>query len=191
MCNFQPKHSQAGFTIIEVMIVVVVMGILSAFAVNSFYQQAFRQAVKGEGKQIQQFLNSANMYVKKIQSPASIQVNSTGMNLFDSAGCVGNQVRSNEWDKGIELTPLANFELTGLPSLIVGKNAAGLAGAWTSCIELTPQVGNTLTDNGAIIIGNSRLPSDEAYLIAVVKTTNNIRFLRYASIVGGDWELRK
>lgn len=191
MSTLQPNHSQSGFTIIEVMIVVVVMGILSAFAVNSFYQQAFRQAVQGEGKQIQQFLNSANMYVKKIQSPASIQVNSTGMNLLDSAGCVGNVVRSNDWDKGIELTPVASFNLTGLPSLIVGKNSAGLAGAWTNCIELTPQVGNTLTDNGAIIIGNSRLPSDEAYLMAVVKTTNNIRFVRYASIVGGDWELRK
>lgn len=189
MLRVSPPRSEGGFTIIEVMIVVVVMGILSALAVNSFYQQAFRQAVQGEGKQILQFLNYANMHVKKTSDSTSIAIDNTGMRLMKSADCSGDQISSNEWDQGIELVDIGS-SVTGLPAAIV-SNGAGFGGNWDSCILLTSKVGNSIEEDGAIIIGNSRLPADEKYLIAIVKTSENIHFRTYVSIVGSDWTYRK
>lgn len=187
----QAESRQSGFTIIEVMIVVVIMGILSGFAVNSFYQQAFRQAVQGEAKQAIQFLNMANMYVKKTGEAASIAIDSTGMYLRDEASCGGNIVRENEFETGIELAAIDSSGLTGLPAGIGTGSGQGFLGSWDSCIELTPQVGNTLEDAGGVVLGNFRLPDDEKYNIAIVKATENINFRTYVSIAGGAWGFRK
>lgn len=188
--NLSPRQGDVGFTIIEVMIVVVIMGILSGFAVNSFYQQAFRGSVQGEGKKILQFLNMANMHVKKTGEAASIQIDSTGLYLKDSEDCSGTSLRSNEFDDGVVLSSLGSAGNTGLPSGLT-SDSTGYLGVWTGCTTLEKKLGNSIQGTGGVIIGNSRLPSDEKYIISIIKSANDLNFRTFVSIAGSNWEERK
>lgn len=183
---------QAGFTLIEVMIVVVIIAILSGFAINSFYQQAYRQTVQGEAKQVVQFLNMANMYVKKTGQVASLKINATGLSLQSEASCGGSVIRDNKFAEGIELVSMDSRSLTGLPTgMTASSGVPGFLGNWNSCIELDVQVGNAIEDNGGLVLGNSRLPQGEEFNVAIVKAASHINFRKYVSIASGDWDYRK
>lgn len=183
---------ESGFTIIELMVVVVIIAVLSGFAIQSYKQQAYRNRVKGEAFQISNFLNSANMYVKKTAAAAAISITSTGMYLKDAIDCTGNTVQSNDWDSQIILsTQPVTVSSVGLPVDVPLIASSALLGNWTNCIVLQPQVGNTITESGGIIVTHSNLTGSEAYEYAVVKEVGFIGFRKYGRISGGLWELRK
>ncbi len=183
---------ESGFTIIELMVVVVIIAVLSGFAIQSYKQESYRNLVKGEAFQIDTFLNAANMYVKKTAASASIEVTSSGMYLRDAAGCTGNIVQSNDWDAQIVLsTQPLTVSSTGLASDVPLIASSAFLGNWTSCILMEPQVGNTITESGGIIVTHSNLTGSEAYEYAVVKEIGFIGFRKYGRIAGSNWELRK
>ncbi len=77
MSPVRPLGKERGYSLIELMIVLAIMGILSLIAIPWFYKYAQRNKLKSAAFEVQTTLLAARMKAVKRNQPVSVVINST------------------------------------------------------------------------------------------------------------------
>ena len=83
------RSRAAGFTLLEVLIVVTIMGILSGVAVPSFVELSRQSHVRAAAEGLAAFLPETSVEVKKTRRNTSVLFVSDGAIRYESADCSG------------------------------------------------------------------------------------------------------
>lgn len=107
MASSKEVNTQLGFTIIEVMIVVVIIGILSAIALNSMKEKLILDRLQGGAKELSSFINNQAKVVRINESPRSIgfTANAQIIEAFDSGDCSGTVDQTITLDSRVNILP--------------------------------------------------------------------------------------
>lgn len=122
------KRRSQGFTLVEMMITVIILGVLTAVAIPSFTSLVASQKVKTTASSLQAFLNVTRTEALKRNSSVTLSPNTTG-----------------QWSSGWKITdpssgstlkttsPVTNINITGPSSVIYqGSGRVKLASGVTS-----------------------------------------------------------
>lgn len=136
-------HKEQGFTLIELMVVVIVIGILAAIAFPS-YQEHVRRAACEDGKGV--LLGAANVMERfRAQSNTYSTATSADLGVYQASPVDGGRKNfsialSNQSDTGYTLTAsvTGNGVLAGMGTLVLNSSGAksgtgALANAWNTC----------------------------------------------------------
>ena len=182
------NQRQSGFTMIEMMIVIVIIGILSGLSTVGFYTKVNRGKVEAAGDAVKGMLTLASLETKKSNSPHSIGFDGSTISLYDSLGCASNVVSSNTFSNNVSFsaTPSgADWEgnAGGLP---VGVTLPSGQSTWnwsTSCINFTRgRIGNAIESQGGVLITKTGFLKTASY---VFKIDSDNRFQHYQYV--GVW----
>lgn len=168
------SRSNRGFTLIQVAMAVVILGLLGSLAISKWIQATRKQALIGEGRSLRAVFQEARAYgVKKnVQAGLQFDATSKALRLFEDRNRngvldAGEAVRSVKLGKGISF---------GLPSS--GPNAgpnnlaapsSGLVGAWTQAWTASLDL-STLSSSGAVYLRHDLLPT---YTLCLYGTTGS------------------
>lgn len=139
--RFPSRRFQAenGFTFLEVMISVILLGILGAISVAKLSEYFRRQALVGEGKALVAYLREARAYGAKKGMPVGIVFNAASgrYTLFEdrngnSAIDAGESIRDQTLSENIAFGPAVNGPGLGPDSNAVPTN--GLRGCWATAL---------------------------------------------------------
>lgn len=134
--NFQAEN---GFTLLEVIVSLILMGILGAFGVAKLGDFFHRQALVGEGKALVAYLREARAYGAKKGMQVGIAFDAAAgtYTLFEdrngnSALDAGESIRTQALAKNIAFGPAANGPGLGPDGKALPAN--GLKGCWASAL---------------------------------------------------------
>jgi prepilin-type N-terminal cleavage/methylation domain-containing protein len=132
-------QAENGFTFIEVIISVILLGIVGAVGVAKLSQFFRRQALVGEGKALVEYLREARAYGAKkgMQVGIAFNADSGSYTLFEdrngnSAIDAGESVRAHKLAKNIAFGSAVNGPGLGPDGNAVPAN--GLRGCWASAL---------------------------------------------------------
>ena len=195
------RWRNAGFTLIEVMLVVTIMGILSGIAVPSFVELVRQSHVRAAADGLAAFLQETSVEVKKSRRNTSVLFVPDGAIRYESADCSGTVTGRFRFDDDVmSITPGgAALGSLGLDPLFLVENGGSLYGsgatvgaAWETANKqcaLFPAgpgaFGNTLGSGGVYI----RYRDDPEYGAWVLKNSRDNRVRAYTK-EHGVWYLR-
>lgn len=110
----QRWHKNTGFTIIELMITITIIGIISAFAYPAMQRQIAEMKIKNAANQLENGLKQARADAIVYRSPVVVTTTATGIN-FTQAGNTAtnaNYPKSLTFDKNIVSRNGININLT-------------------------------------------------------------------------------
>jgi len=110
------KNNRQGFTLVEIMIVVVIIGLLAAMAIPAFQKVRASSQDKAVLNNLRQLSSAADQYF--------LEKGATSVNSTELVG-----TNSSQYIKQIQT--VANETYTGTISQGTGVSAAGVAGART------------------------------------------------------------
>jgi prepilin-type N-terminal cleavage/methylation domain-containing protein len=132
-------RTQAGFTLIEIMVAVAIMGLLGSFSLFKLSAFLQRQSLIGEGKALLAYLHEARAYglKKGIQVGISFNATSSTYTLFEDLNGnsrldAGEAVRTQTLAKNIVFGSPTNGPTQGPGGVTVPTN--GLQGAWGTAL---------------------------------------------------------
>ncbi|MBO7131427.1 MAG: prepilin-type N-terminal cleavage/methylation domain-containing protein [Fibrobacterales bacterium] len=187
------RWRNAGFTLIEVMLVVTIMGILSGIAVPSFVELIRQSHVRGAADGLAAFLQETTVEVKKTRRNTSVLFVPDGAVRYQSANCTGTVTGRFRFDDDVMSINPSGPDLgsLGLDPRFLVDNGGALYGSaratvgddWTiegkQCAlfraDRPGTFGNTLGQGGVYV----RYRNDAEYGAWVLKTTDNNRFRAY------------
>lgn len=191
-------NQQRGFTLIEVLLVVVIIGVITGIAIPSFLQVIRKDRIKMAADGISSFIQGASIEVKKTRRTHSILFVSDGATLHQSGDCSGAVVGSFTFDEknAAVISNTGNpLGSNGIPAPMSGWGLYGgatvgsgwkVGGKNCATIPAIPAAfGNTLAPGGVLI----RYLNDDDYGAWVFKTPNDNRLHTYVK-EGDLWVLR-
>ena len=143
------QQMQKGFTLIELMIVVAIIGILAAVAIPAYQDYTVRAKVS-EGLGLAAAAKTA--VAETWASQGRFMVNNTSIGLPLPASITGNSIRSVEQANGVITVTMAG---TGLPANVAGDTYVLSARTSQGGIQWTCQAGG-----GSQAIESKYLPSE-------------------------------
>ena len=117
--SFQPRRSQ-GFTLVELMVVIVILGLLAAIAIPRFSLSSYKAKEKEADLILSQVYRMQTAYVSRFGGPAD-----TEENLAEVGFAPPRSMKHYDWTGTVEL-PLCLDATTGARDR--GVNAAGEIG---------------------------------------------------------------
>ncbi|MBP5188977.1 MAG: prepilin-type N-terminal cleavage/methylation domain-containing protein [Fibrobacterales bacterium] len=129
------RRSRAGgFTLLEVMIVVTIMGIISGIAVPSFVETIRQSHMRAAVDGLSAFLQGTSIEVKKTRRHHSVLFTNSGATRYVSENCTGETNGSFSFDDDVIVLRASGPALgnAGLPSFAVYNGTSATVGAgWT------------------------------------------------------------
>jgi type IV pilus assembly protein PilA len=185
--------SQKGFTLIELMVTIAIIGILSSLAISSYGATARQEKVRASGESVKEFLRGAQLLSHKEGSILGLKITSTDLKLYKTlatckTGTATSLLKTETLDNNTIIAK--NTLASNLSSEVVNKpTGAGVAGDWgialSDCLALDPsEEGSVFPDNGSIsiIFSGSAGPGAVIY-----KKAGDRRLHLQFSREGTDW----
>ena len=125
------RWRNAGFTLIEVMLVVTIMGILSGIAVPSFVELVRQSHVRAAADGLAAFLQETSVEVKKSRRNTSVLFVPDGAVRYESENCTGTVTGRFRFDDDVMSINPSGPDLgsLGLDPLFLVENGSALYGA--------------------------------------------------------------
>ncbi len=186
--DLSKKSSAKGFTLIEAMVVIAIIGILASLSTMGFIERIRRDRLDGAAAMTAEFLSQASMMVKKMNKDHSVKIYADSLAVFSGLDCVdSNHAETEKLTTGVKFGP-QTLSSTGLPAGFTLPSSGSLNSGWTGdCINfLRTNMGNSVASKGLLSISHL---NDSSVGAAVVKTTSENRFQPYL-YRGGKWVRR-
>jgi len=162
------KNPPQGFTLLEVLVVVAIIGILAGLGVSSLRAKIAEESVKGEGMNIKAYLERVGAQAKGKGQDRSVSFSGSTLQAYTGSTCVTANAIAG-LSEVLDAKTAPNLIITSLPSLPTGT------GTWNgACIPYRPasRIGlNPLDTIGYIRIQSTSLDQYQA-LIAKIATDN-------------------
>ena len=172
-------NSQKGFSLIEVMVVIAIIGILSAAATVGFTEKIQKDRLIGAMAMTNEFLGETSMRVKKTNIDHSIKVFKDSIVIFEGIDCPANENKKvMTLPDQITFEGVSGVNSTGLPTGISAPTSNAYGSGWDSdCIDfLRNKIGNTVEEGGVLSLKHKN-KTDLAG--AVLKVDSDVRFRSY------------
>jgi len=158
------NENMKGFTLIEVLLVVVIIGILSAISLSVVGDKIVHDRLKGTAKQVKIFIDQAVQKVRMSQSEWSIGLatNASEIKLFESADCSGSATQTTSIDANISIKTTSNHTTCSSGNTWTSQNGfycltfdedAATYPVNVGCFELQYE-GNTEVSSGVVKQGS-------------------------------------
>jgi len=144
---------QAGFTLVELIIVMAIMGVLMAIATANWNQMQKKNAVEGEAKALYADLMAVRLDALYTKRPRSVVVTSTGFNVYSSSLTTVGPASGKSLRYPLKWTPAS-------PVLTLTFDVGGLstAGADTSiCVDPDNNLAVTSGAVDSIVVSTARI----------------------------------
>lgn len=184
------KSTKKGFTLVELMAVVVIIGILSSLGVASLQQTAQNTRIRDAAVNVAAFMERVAMQSKQINSSVCVRVRGSMMIAYqanapltmESTSCEGRAIDSMR----VDLDAPVVFIAESTPSMPIEGVICNLHGKTSLFI---PRIGlgnfRGAADNGCAEQGFYKLCYGDKTCAAIVKTPSENRFGSYLSHDGG------
>ncbi len=163
--DIQRPLFQQGFTLIEVLIVVVILGIIASWATVNVIEKMRRDKAKAAGWEVYSFVSDISSEVKVQKRQLSIKVGGDSLVAYQSINCTGTVEKK---------TNLKQFSM-----VYVAKT-----GDWSTCLALTNAVGFPIP-NGFWQFRPISATSDELESTIRVVRPTNVYYLEMWTYKGG------
>lgn len=124
MMNRAQKY---GFTLVEVLVVVIIMGVISTIGVSSFRQAVANSRVRDSAINVAAFLERVSMTARETNDVYCVvaTANSNELKAYKGSGCSGTVVESMNLEGGVVFRSSSSLSTpkTGANTNLVGKNA--------------------------------------------------------------------
>lgn len=179
--------TEQGFSILEIIIVIVILGILASFAVIKYEKAVKFSQVEKEAWNVMQFLSTAKPLAMKNDSRSKVVFGSSVCSLFvDTSSSL-----TGSW-KYISRHALSSPVIFGLPSsppataplgtsLPTGSHHAGAN--WDSCMAVSRNAMGTI-NSGSVYLSSSRLPA-VTYCVRAISSVQSLKMLKWN---GSSWD---
>lgn len=176
------KNQKAGFTLIEVLVVVAMIGILSGIGVAALRDAVINNRVRGEARSLAAFYENVSSRAKQIADTLCVIPSGTQIlaRSYVKGACTGAALDSFALEPGFSVAALSGF------ASVPGFSSQGDAKNWnaTDVAIFYPRIGlMNISGEGYIVVQYS----DRYGAVAKVRTDNKI--LSFASYDGGSsWD---
>jgi prepilin-type N-terminal cleavage/methylation domain-containing protein len=162
---------KTGFTIVEVLLVVAIIGILSSIGMVSYGRVVARHQLEENALEVRSFINGAVLQVKAHRQTRDIGWNQAGIFLREAGtNCAGAVLDSAILRNGVQFVLTADVPMLNLPADVNGVSA------YVNCI---PLVFNDNQITSPLPVGRLHLRhpanNQNGFMLAKIATDNRLR----------------
>lgn len=177
-----PPSSRAAFTLLEVLLVIVIMGILSSTAVMSLRGKLYQETVRGGAADFQSALVQISASVRKENTALSAKITTRALDVYSTSDCSGAVLFRAELEDRVRVSSANNT--TNRPAAIPAS--ATPWNAESTCLLFAPSLGlNPLTTTGFVRIYH--FANSDFQSIVYKSATENRLQLFYSQNGGTTW----
>lgn len=184
----QKRIMRCGFTLTEVLVVIVIIGIMSTMAVAGMMGLINRHRIQGQTDELRSFLMRVDAEARKTGTPWSIAVDSAMLNARNTANCTGANAFSMQLNDRAEIVHRA--AATAIPvSTGVTLNQAWQTEPLPGCIQLVPQQAQSSYVNLGYLMIQLTHDHDFQGIVYKIAPLNQIQSI-VSTDGGGTWRAK-